>query len=196
MSELNTATENAITENTEQEAQQTFTLEEVNAMLQKEGDRRVQSAMEKKQREIASLKKQIENQKTLSELDADARATAEKDMEIAELREQLKDFQLTQNKSEVMKVLNARGLSAEFAEVITIGEDAEVNQQRIEALDKLIKREITAEVKRRLAETSAVPTLAQMPSGKITKEEFRKMSLMEKQAIYDNDIELYRELTR
>lgn len=178
----------------EEAVKDTFTLAEVNELLQKEGDRRVNSALAKKQKEIATLRKQIENQKTLSELDADARATAEKDMRITELEEQLSEYRLMQSKAEVMKTLNARGLSAELADYIKIGEDVEANQQIIDQIDKIIKREVQAGVKRRLAETSNIPQIASAPTGALTKEQFRKLKLSEKQALFDSDPELYKSL--
>ncbi len=181
------------TEETTEEAK-TYTAEEVDAMLQSEADRRVTSAMKKKEREIAALKKQIENEKTLSQLDEESRATAEKDMKIAELEGQLKDFQMAQTKNEVMKVLNARGLSAEFADMLAIGTDTEEAQQMIDSFDKLFKKEVAREVKARLAETSAVPQIADAMSGKMTKEQFNKLSIAEQQAMYNSDPELVKNL--
>lgn len=181
-------------EETKVEEKQTYTVEEVNALLQSEADRRVSSAMKKKEREIAALKKQIENEKTLSQLDEDSRAAAEKDMRIAELEGQLKDFQLAQTKNEVMKVLGARGLSAEFADMLAIGTDAEAAQQMIDAFDKLFKKEVAREVKARLATSSNIPQIADAMSGKMTAEKFRSLSLAEQQAMYDADPELVRNL--
>lgn len=184
---------NTTTEETTEEVK-TYTAEEVDALLQSEADRRVTSAMKKKEREIAALKKQIENEKTLSQLDEESRATAEKDMKIAELEGQLKDFQMAQTKNEVMKVLNARGLSAEFADMLSIGTDTEEAQQMIDSFDKLFKKEVAREVKARLAETSAVPQIAEAMSGKMTKEQFNKLTLSEQQAMYNSDPELVKNL--
>ena len=184
---------NTTTEETTEEAK-TYTAEEVDALLQSEADRRVTSAMKKKEREIAALKKQIENEKTLSQLDEESRATAEKDMKIAELEGQLKDFQMAQTKNEVMKVLNARGLSAEFADMLAIGTDTEEAQQMIDSFDKLFKKEVAREVKARLAETSAVPQIADAMSGKMTKEQFNKLTIAEQQAMYNSDPELVKNL--
>ena len=188
--------ENINTTEEQREEAKTYTVEEVNALLQQEGDKRVTSALKKKEREIAALKKQIENEKTLSQLDEDSRAAAEKDMRIAELEGQLKDFQLAQTKNEVMKVLGARGLSAEFADMLNIGTDAEEAQQMIEAFDKLFKKEVAREVKARLAETSAVPQIADAMSGKMTKEKFNSLSLAEQQAMYNSDPELVKQILR
>ena len=179
--------------NTE-EVKETYTAEEVSALLQREGDRIVSSAMKKKEREIEALRRQIENEKTLSQLDEDSRAAAEKDMRIAELEGKLKDFQLAQTKNEVMKVLGARGLSAEFADMLAIGTDAEEAQQMIDAFDKLFKKEVAREVKARLAATSNVPQIADAMSGKMTKEQFNALSLAEQQAMYNADPELVRNL--
>ena len=172
----------------------TYTQEEVDALLQQEGDRRVSSAEKKYKRTIESLKKQVENEKSLSQLDEESRAAAEKELRIAELEGQLKDFQLAQTKNEVMKVLNARGLSAEFADLIAIGTDTEEAQATIDAFDKLFKQAVASEVKKRLAETSNIPQLAEAVSGKLTKEQFDKMSLAEQQALYNSDPELVRNL--
>lgn len=184
---------NITTEETTEEVK-TYTAEEVDALLQSEADRRVTSAMKKKEREIAALKKQIENEKTLSQLDEESRATAEKDMKIAELENQLKDFQMAQTKNEVMKVLGARGLSAEFADMLAIGTDTEEAQQMIDSFDKLFKKEVAREVKARLAETSAVPQIADAMSGKMTREQFNKLSIAEQQAMYNSDPELVKNL--
>mgnify|MGYP007102018331 CR=1 FL=1 len=71
----------------EQNNPKTFTEEEVLKLLQSEGDRRVTQALEKQ-------KKKYEKEISLSKLDEDARASAEKDMKIQELQEQLKEFTL------------------------------------------------------------------------------------------------------
>lgn len=181
-------------EETQAEEVKTYTAEEVDALLQSEADRRVTSAMKKKEREIAALKKQIENEKTLSQLDEESRATAEKDMRIAELEGQLKDFQTAQTKNEVMKVLSARGLPAELADMLDIGTDVEEAQQMIDSFDKLFKNAVAREVKTRLAETSAVPQIADAMSGKMTKEQFNKLSIAEQQAMYNSDPELVKNL--
>ena len=46
---------------------------------------------------------------------------------------------VAQNKTEITKVLSARGLDARFADLIEIGDDVEEAQARIDSLDKLFK---------------------------------------------------------
>ena len=94
----------------------TYTQEEVLKLLQSESDKRVNQALAKQQ-------KQYEKQLSLSKLDDNERAKAEKDNRIAELEEQLAQFQIERNKSELKSVLSSRGLSAEFADIIAITDD-------------------------------------------------------------------------
>ena len=178
----------------QKEEAKTYSEDEMKTLLQKEGDRRVTEALRKKEREIKALEQRLANEKTLSQLDEESRAAKEKEIRIAELEAQLKDFQTAQTKNEVMKVLGARGLSAEFADMLAIGTDTEEAQQLIDAFDKLFKKEVAREVKARLAETSAVPQIADAMSGKMTKEQFNKLSLAEQQAMYNSDPELVRSL--
>ena len=186
--------ENINTPEEQKEEAKTYSQDEVQALLQKEGDRRVTEALRKKEREIKALEQRLANEKSLSQLDEESRAAKEKEIRIAELEAQLKDFQTAQTKNEVMKVLGARGLSAEFADMLAIGTDTEEAQQMIDAFDKLFKKEVAREVKARLAETSAVPQIADAMSGKMTKEQFNKLSLAEQQAMYNSDPELVRSL--
>lgn len=171
-------------ENTENE-KQTFTLEEVNALLLKEGDRRVNQALKKQ-------KKEYEKKLSLSKLDGDERAKAEKDSRIAELEEQLAQFQIEKNRSELKSVLSSRGLSAEFADIITIGDDIEEAQANIDALDKLFKAAVRAEVEKRLAGNT--PKGNGGTPATITKESAKKMSLAELQKLKMEQPELYNQL--
>ena len=99
-------------EGQEQEVK-TYTQEEVNALLQREADRRVSGA-------LAKQKKEYEKKLSLASLDENQRAVAEKDNRITELEEQLKEFKVIQAKNEVINVLAARGLSPQFADLIAI----------------------------------------------------------------------------
>ena len=119
-------------ESQEQQEQKTYTQEEVLALLQSESDKRVAQALKTQQ-------KKFEKQLSLSKLDGTEREKAEKDNRIAELEEQLAQFTIERNKSELKSVLSSRGLSAEFADIITITDDIEASQANIEKLDKLFK---------------------------------------------------------
>lgn len=179
----NTSVENQETETTEEV--KTYTQEEVLALLQSETDKRVSQALKTQQ-------KKYEKQLSLSKLDGDERAKAEKDNRIAELEEQLAQFQIERNRSELKSVLSSRGLSAEFADIVSISDDIEASQANIDKLDKLFKAAVKAEVEKRLAGNA--PRGNSNQSGDITKEQFKQMPLSEQSALYKNNPELYKKL--
>ena len=154
-----------------QQETKTYTAEEVAKLVQAESDRRTNQA-------LAKQKKEYEKKLSLQSLDEQQRKEAESQMKIQELQEQRAQFQVEKNKSELKSVLSSRGLSAEFADIINIGEDIEEAQAMIDKLDKLFKAAVKAEVEKRLANNS--------PKGngggstdEITKESVKKMSMAE-----------------
>lgn len=174
---------------TEDTGAKTYTQEEVMALLQSETDKRVTAALKTQQ-------KKYEKQLSLSKLDDNAREKAEKDARIQELEEMLRDRDIANNKSELKSVLSARGLSAEFADLITITDDLEESQAKIDVLDKLFKAAVKTEVERRLAASGGTPKgNTNTNTGEITKEQFRKMSLTEQAKLSRDYPEVYKKLT-
>ena len=163
----------------------TYTQEEVLKLIQSEADRRTNQA-------LAKQKKEYERKMSLSKLDDDERAKAEKDNRIAELEEQLAQFQIERNKSELKSVLSSRGLSAEFADIINISDDIEASQANIDKLDKLFKAAVKAEVEKRLAGNA--PKGNGGSTAEITKETAKKMSLAELNKLANEQPELYSKL--
>jgi hypothetical protein len=186
MDNLENTNVNVNEEQTNTEEVKTYTQEEVLKLLQSETDKRVNQALKTQQ-------KKYEKQLSLSKLDGDERAKAEKDNRIAELEEQLAAFQVERNRSELKSVLSSRGLSAEFADIISINDDIETSQANIDKLDKLFKAAVRAEVEKRLAGNA--PKGASMSSGEPTKESFGKMTLAEKNALYAKNPELFKKLS-
>lgn len=170
---------------TQEQETKTYTQEEVTALLQSEADKRVTAALKKQQQKY-------EKQLSLSKLDDDAREKAEKDNEIAELKEQLAQFQIEKNKSELKSVLSARGLSAEFADIVLINDDIKESQANIDKLDKLFKEAVRLEVEKRLAGSS--PKGNGTGTTEITKDSIKKMSLSELQHLKNTQPELYKKL--
>ena len=170
---------------TEEVVEKTYTQEEVLKLLQSEADKRVNQALAKQQ-------KHYEKQLSLSKLDDNERAKAEKDNRIAELEEQLTQFQIEKNKSELKSVLSARGLSAEFADIISISDDLEMSQANIDKLDRLFKAAVKAEVQKRIA--GSAPQGNGAGPVEITKESAKKMSMAEMNALAKSDPELYKKL--
>lgn len=184
MDEMNNNVVNESVE-TAQEEVKTYTQDEVLALLQSESDKRVNQA-------LAKQKRQYEKQLSLSKLDGDERAKAEKDNRIAELEEQLAQFQVERNKSELKSVLSSRGLSAEFADIVAISDDIEASQANIDKLDKLFKAAVRAEVEKRLAGNT--PKGNGTGTTEITKESAKKMSMAEMNKLANENPELFAKL--
>lgn len=171
-------------QNEPQTETKTYTAEEVQQLLQSEADRRVQQA-------LATQQKKFEKQLSLSKLDGAEREKAERDQRIAELEEQLKEFTVEKNKSELKSVLSARGLSAEFADIVKISDNLEEAQANIEKLDKLFKDAVKNEVEKRLAGNTPKGNNV---STKLTKETARKMTIAEMNELAEKDPALFKEL--
>lgn len=172
---------------TEQEAA-TYTKEEVLALIQSESDKRVAQALKTQQRKF-------EQKLSLSQLDGDEREKAEKDQKIKELEEQLAEFQIEKNRSELKSVLSSRGLSAEFADILAISDDIEAAQANIDKLDKLFKAAVKSEVEKRIG--------GDVPNGNgggskapMTKEEFLKLPMAEMQRLLDGNPTYYNNLLK
>ena len=173
------------TETDEAQEQETYTKEELLALIQSESDRRVTQALE-------TQRKKYEKQLSLSKLDGEEREKAEKDSRIAELEEQLAAFQIEKNKSELKSVLSSRGLSAEFADILSISDDIAASQANIDKLDKLFKAAVKAEVEKRLAGNT--PPGGKNGDKEITKETAKKMSMAELNELASTNPELFAQL--
>ena len=182
--------ENQVNVNNEQqnnvqnnEEVKTYTQEEVMALLQSEADKRVSEALK-------TQAKKYEKQLSLSKLDGSEREKAEKDNRIAELEEQLAQFQIEKNRSELKSVLASRGLSAEFADVIVINDNLEESQANIDKLDKLFKAAVKTEIEKRLAGSAPKGNSTGAPA-ELTKEAVKKMSLAELTTLKETQPEVY-----
>ena len=179
----NVATEE-VTEN-QQEEVKTYTQEEVLKLIQSESDKRVIAALK-------TQEKKYEKKLSLSTLDDDAREKAEKDEMIEDLRNQLAQFQIEKNRSELKSVLSSRGLSAEFADILTITDDIETSQANIDKLDKLFKNAVKTEVERRIAGNT--PKGNGTKTTEVTKESASKMSVAELNKLANEQPELFAKL--
>ena len=173
--------------NENQQETKTYSAEEVSKLIQAEADRRTNQA-------LAKQKKEYEKKLSLSSLDEQQRKEAEAQMKIEELQSQLAAFQIEKNKSELKSVLSSRGLSAEFADILSISDDLEESQANIDKLDKLFKAAVKAEVEKRLAGNSPKGSGGQ--SQPMTKEDFLKLPMHEMQRLMDSNKEFYTNLLK
>ena len=125
-------------------------------------------------------------------MDGAERERAEDKNRIAELEEMLAQMNTERNKSELKSVLSSRGLSAEFADIISINDDIEASQANIDKLDKLFKAAVKAEVEKRLAGNA--PKGNGSNPAEITKESAKKMSMAELSALEKSNPELFNKI--
>ena len=185
----NNVVENGAVDNTADtpaEEVKTYTQEEVLALLQSETDKRVNQALKTQQ-------KKFEKQLSLSKLDGNEREKAEKDNRIAELEEMVAQMKIAENRSELKSVLSSRGLSAEFADIVAIGDDLEEAQAKIDKLDRLFKSAVKAEVEKRLAGHAPRGNNGST-SVEITKDTAKKMSMAELSKLEKENPELFNKI--
>lgn len=185
MAELETKTIGA-EEQTPEPAPKTYTQEEVDALLQKEGDRRVTEALKKAERKQADKAKEAEK---LARMNATEKYEYELEQREKAIAEKERALTLAENKNEASKILAEKDIDLGLVDFV-VAEDADTMAENIKKLDKAIK----ASVAKRLAGKS--PVKAPEQNEALTKEAFNKMTLAEQNAIYVNDPELYRKLTQ
>ncbi|MCI1959693.1 MAG: DUF4355 domain-containing protein [Clostridia bacterium] len=176
------------------EDQKTYTAEQVAVLIQSETDKRVQQALKTQQKKY---EKEIDKQKSLSGLDAEARQKAEAQTQIEELQEQLNQYKLSNTKAEICKVLNNRGLDASLADFIVTSDDTDECLEKIETIDKIFKAMLKKEVDSRLKGSAQSPKASSLGlDGSVTKEQFGKMSLSERAELYSNNKTLYEQFAK
>jgi len=185
--ENNTGAQGA-TENVTDQEQKTYTQEEVDKMLQAEGDRRVTAALKKQADKFA--KEKAESDK-LREMDDNQRKEYEYEKRMKELEEKEKEFALTQNKLEASKIMAEHGLPISFVDYI-VAEDAETMMQNITNFETQWKSAIADAVQQRLA--SPAPKGGNVTQAGMTKEQFKKLTLAQQSEIYRTNPELYKQM--
>ena len=176
-------------DNPDATGEKTYTQAELDELLQKEGDRRVTEALKKvekknadKVKEAQKLAAMNEQQKYEYELEQREKAIEAKEKALA----------LAENKNEASKILAEKGLSLQLVDFV-VAEDAETMNANISLLDKAFKASVKAEVEKRLGSSSPKKNLP--PDEAITKDTFRKMTILEQNRLAKENPELYKQLT-
>lgn len=171
-------------------APKTYTEEEVQALLQAEGDRRVSSALKKQQKEFEAKTAEAEK---LRAMDENQRKDYEYDKRLQELEAKEKEFAIAQNKLEATKVMSNRGLPIEFVDYI-VAEDAETMLNNINTFEKAFKAAVADAVAQKVA--SPTPKSSSVKQTGLTKEEFNKMTIAQQAELYRTNPELYKSLVQ
>lgn len=119
--------------------------------------------------------KKYKQQITLAGLDEKERAIAEKDIALKEMEERLKNYELSQSRMELTKVLGTRGLSTELIDIINVTGDVEQDQKMIDTLDKVFKAMVKTEVEKRIGSSTPKTSTVGLEQG-MTKEKLAKLS--------------------
>ena len=171
---------------TNEEKTYTFTQEELDALIQKEGDKRVSSALktaqkknEAKIKEAEKLAKMSEQQRYEYELSQREQAIAEKEHQLA----------LAENKAEASSILAEKGISPKLVDFV-VADDAEVMMTNISLLEAEFKASVKAEVEKRLQTSTPKKNLPL----EMTKESFQKLSIVERTQLLHNNPDLYNKL--
>lgn len=160
--------------------EKTFTQEELNSI--------VQDRVAKLTKKSEDDKKQAEELAKLSEKE---RAAKEIEIKQQEFEEERKVFYRERLELQTSKELDKLGLPIAFTSYV-MGENAEETQTRITEFTKVWETELE---KRRLdAMKSKTPGSGTVST--VTKEQFDKMQYTEQTKLYNENIELYRELTK
>ena len=170
--------------------EKTYTESEVQALLQREGDRRVSSALKKQQKEF---ERQTAEADKLRDMDESQRKEYEYTQRLQELENKEREFAIAQNKLEATKVMANRELPIEFVDYI-VAEDAETMMENITTFERAFKSAVADAVAKKIA--SPAPKTGSAKLTGMTKEEFRKLSVAQQTEIFRSNPELYKQMTR
>lgn len=140
-------------ENVENEEKETYTKEEMLAILQKAKDESIREKDREVTKALKTAQKKHEKEMSLASKDAEERARIELEDRNKELEEMIAQMKVDKARSDLKSTLGARGLDARFADLLNITDDVESNQKVISAFDKIWKASVNAEVDKRIAAT-------------------------------------------
>ena len=165
----------------------TFTQDEVNEMISKRLQRErkdIEAKIEAERREAEELAKLSEAEKQ--------RKLFEK--QVKEFEETKRAFENERLLNETSKQLASKNLPIEFAEMLK-GNDAEKTFENIQLFEarfnEAVEKVVTERLRGNVPKTTTSSSLTS-----ITKEQFKKMDLMQRQELFNNDRELYNELSK
>ncbi|MBP3928560.1 MAG: DUF4355 domain-containing protein [Peptostreptococcaceae bacterium] len=165
----------------------TFTQEEVNEMISK----RLQRERKDIEAKIEAERKQAEELAKLSEQE---KASKLLEIKEKELNDKIRAFENERLLNETSKQLASKSLPIEFAEMLK-GNDAEKTFENIQLFEAKFNEAVEKVVTERLR--GNVPkTTTSLNSPSITKEQFNKMDLAQRQKLFNDNRELYNELSK
>lgn len=177
-----------------EEGSKTYTQEEVEALIQKEADKRVTSALQKQaEKNAAETKAKMREAEKLAAMNEQQKYEYELEQREQKIKEKERELTLAENKAEASKILGEKGLSLDLVDLV-VAEDAETMNANIATLNNAFDKSVKTEVEKRLGSSSPKKNLP--PDQAVTREIFAKMGIAERQDLFDNNPDLYRELSQ
>lgn len=146
------------------------TQEELDALLQREGDRRVSDALKKFDKKKADAIKEAERLATMS---AEEKFKYELDKREAAIAEKERSLALAENKVAASQILQEKGLPIALVDLV-VAESAETMNERIKGLESAFTSAVKTEVENRLK--AATPKAG---AQDVKPKNYAKMSLAE-----------------
>lgn len=177
----------------------TYTEEEVQAMLQKETDRKTTKALETaKSKWEAEYQAKLEAEKSEAEKLAKMSEAERFNAELSKQREAFESERAQFNREKLelqtVKELSAEGLPTTFSSYV-LADSAEQIKDNIKNFKSMWQAEIEKAVNERLQ--GRTPKTANKPNGDtITKDQFNKMGYAERLNLFNTDPDLYEQLQK
>lgn len=162
----------------------TFSQEEVNEIISK----RLKKEQAKWERDFKTkLEQEKKEAERLANLNAEQRKEEEYQKKLKDVMEREKALRLQEERVEAVQILNQRGLSPDFVDFL-MADDSQTTLDNINNFEKVFKEALKAEISKRLPNgtpSSGGEGIRGKGEGfAITKEEYSKLSLSEKNKLF------------
>ena len=170
--------ESTETNSVEVKEEKTFTQEELDKILNKK---------------FAQWQKKTEEAKAEAERKAKLTEAEKLAEERKEFEAMKKQFEYEKRVNSTSKVLASNNLPVEFADFL-VGENEEVTSQRVDLFKDAFNNALEKAITERLRGTT--PKVSTSSITQVTKEDFQKMNMIQRQRLFNENRELYNELTK
>ena len=170
--------ESTETNSIEVKEEKTFTQEELDKILNKK---------------FAQWQKKTEEAKAEAERKAKLTEAEKLAEERKEFEAMKKQFEYEKRVNSTSKVLASNNLPVEFADFL-VGENEEVTSQRVDLFKDAFNNALEKAITERLRGTT--PKVSTSSVTQVTKEDFQKMNMIQRQRLFNENRELYNELTK
>lgn len=163
-----------------------FTQEEVTKLLQAEGDKRVTEALKKAEKKFME---RLEEEKKKAAMDEQQKKEYELQLKQKELDEKIKELNMEKSKNEASHLLNDNKLPLDLLDFV-VDEDSLVMKAKVESLAKVFNDSVNKAAEARL-EGNNLKRGSDKQVASYTDEEWNKLSLSQKNEIYNTNREEY-----